>query len=72
LRDQPEWTLDRIRSAMEGEDNRRVNLSQPIPVCIVYTTASAREDGEVYFYPDIYGLDTALDRLIRKGYPYPK
>ena len=73
LRDQPAWTVERIRAAMEdGEDNRRVNLSRPVPVCIVYTTAITRENGEVYFYSDIYGLDKELDRLLRKGYPYRK
>ena len=72
MRDQPEWTVDRIRAAMEGDDNTRVNLLAPIPVYIVYTTASAREDGDVHFYTDIYGLDAKLDQLLRKGYPYPK
>jgi L,D-transpeptidase YcbB len=73
LRDQPEWTVERIRAAMtEGDDNTRVNLTRPIPVCIVYATAFAREDGNVYFYPDIYSLDDELDHLLRKGYPYPK
>ena len=73
LRDQPDWTVERIRTAMDdGDDNTRVNLSHPVPVCIVYTTALARENGEVYFYPDIYGLDAELDRLLTKGSPYPK
>jgi murein L,D-transpeptidase YcbB/YkuD len=72
LRDQPEWTVERIRAAMAGDDNTRVNLSRPVPVCIVYSTASADEGGEVYFYSDIYGLDTELDQLLRKGYPYPR
>jgi murein L,D-transpeptidase YcbB/YkuD len=72
LRDQPEWTVERIRAAMDGEDNTRVNLLRPIPVCIVYTTAVTSENGEVYFYSDIYGLDKTLDQLLRKGYPYPK
>ena len=72
LRDRPEWTVERIRAAMDGPDNTRVNLSRPVPVCIVYTTAIARQNGEVYFYSDIYGLDTKLDQLLRKGYPYPK
>jgi murein L,D-transpeptidase YcbB/YkuD len=73
LRDQPEWTVERIRAAMmDGDDNTRVNLSRPVPVCIVYSTALARENGEVYFYSDIYSLDAALDQLLRKGYPYPK
>jgi murein L,D-transpeptidase YcbB/YkuD len=72
LRDQPEWTAARIRASMEGDDNRRVELSGPVPVCIVYTTAITRENGDVHFYPDIYGLDTKLDELLRNGYPYPK
>ena len=72
LRDQPEWTVERIRAAMAGDDNTRVNLSRPVPVCIVYSTAGTDEAGEVYFYSDIYGLDTELDRLLRKGYPYPR
>jgi L,D-transpeptidase YcbB len=72
LRDQPQWTVERVRAAMEGEDNMRVNLSRPVPVCIVYATAVARETGEVYFYPDIYALDKELDGLLAQGYPYPR
>ncbi|OGF22916.1 MAG: hypothetical protein A2V63_09555 [Candidatus Eisenbacteria bacterium RBG_19FT_COMBO_70_11] len=72
LRDQPQWTVERIRAAMDGDDNTRVNLSGPVPVCIVYSTAMMSENGEVYFYPDIYRLDTKLDQMLIKGYPYPK
>jgi murein L,D-transpeptidase YcbB/YkuD len=72
LRDQPLWTVERVRAAMKGEDDMRVNLSRPVPVCIVYATAIARETGEVYFYPDIYALDKELDGLLAQGYPYPK
>jgi murein L,D-transpeptidase YcbB/YkuD len=43
-----------------------------VPVCIVYSTAVTRENGDVYFYSDIYDLDAELDRLLGKGYPYPK
>jgi murein L,D-transpeptidase YcbB/YkuD len=71
LRDQPEWTVERIREAMNGDDNKRVNLKRPVPVCIVYATAIALESGDVLFYPDIYGLDRELDRLLQAGYPYP-
>lgn len=72
LRDQSEWTVERIRAAMDGKDNTRVDLSRPVPVCIVYATAIARENGDIYFYSDIYGLDRELDRLLEKGYPYPQ
>ena len=71
LRDQPEWSPEKIEAAMHGEDNHRVNLTSPIPVYIVYMTAVARESGEVNFYSDVYGMDRELDRLLRAGYPYP-
>src|SRR4029453_10523856 len=72
LRDQPQWTIESIRAAMDGDDNRRVDLLRPVPVCIVYTTAAALENGDVHFYSDIYGLDEQLDELLRRGYPYSR
>lgn len=72
LQHQPEWTTERVREAMDSEDNLRVNLARPVPVYIVYATAVARDNGEVYFYSDLYGLDHLLDGLLKVGYPYPK
>jgi L,D-transpeptidase YcbB len=72
LRDRPGWTPERIRAAMDSGDNRKVSLPRPVPVYIVYETAITHEDGGVYFYADIYGLDEKLDQLLRRGYPYPK
>ena len=70
LRDQPEWTLGRIREAENGENSRQVNLAKPIPVLIVYGTAVVREDGEVCFFEDLYKHDAALEEVLDKGYPY--
>ncbi|MEO8635555.1 MAG: L,D-transpeptidase family protein [Gemmatimonadales bacterium] len=72
LHDQPDWTDERIRAAMTAEVAQRVDLTHPIPVFIIYSTAVARENGDLFFYPDIYGHDRTLDRLLRKGYPYPR
>jgi L,D-transpeptidase YcbB len=72
LRDKPEWTLERVRAAMEtGKDNVQVNLTNPVPVLILYGTAVVEEDNEVYFFDDIYGHDTALEKVLAQGYPYP-
>jgi murein L,D-transpeptidase YcbB/YkuD len=60
LRNQPEWTPDRIADAMNGEKTIPVNLDQPIPVLIVYATAVVLKSGEVRFFEDIYGLDAQL------------
>jgi len=70
LRDQPGWTEEKIREAMNAGEPVRVNLRTPVPVFIVYATAIARENGDVYFYPDVYGHDAALTRALAGGYPY--
>ncbi len=71
LRDNPDWTPDRIREAMNGTATQQVNLAQPIPVFIVYATVVVPEDGVIHFYDDIYGHDYALEKGLAKGYPYP-
>jgi L,D-transpeptidase YcbB len=70
LQSKPEWTPERIQAAMNGEKSVQVNLSSPIPVLILYTTARVDEDGHVDFYDDIYGHDTRLAQALAKGYPY--
>jgi murein L,D-transpeptidase YcbB/YkuD len=65
LRDDPSWTRDRIVEAMNGTRPMQVNLKQPIRVFIVYGTAIADEQGQVFFLPDIYGHDARLAELLR-------
>ena len=71
LRDKPEWTLDRIKEVMNGNETLQVNLAKPIPVVILYSTAVVEPDGEVRFFRDIYNYDLKLDQDLAKGYPFP-
>ena len=71
LRDNPGWTLERIRAAMNGDKTEQVNLTHPIPVLILYATVIVSEDGIVHFYDDIYGHDATLEQALGHGYPYP-
>ncbi|HEX8153620.1 MAG TPA: L,D-transpeptidase family protein, partial [Thermoanaerobaculia bacterium] len=72
LRDQPEWTPEKIRAAMNGgTDNAHVILKRAVPVFIIYATAAAQEDGRVLFFEDIYGHDEVLENALAAGYPYP-
>lgn len=64
LANQPDWDADRIREVMRGDTRRRVNLSRPVPVYILYWTARAREDGTAQFYKDIYGYDGKLSEAL--------
>jgi len=71
LRDTPGWNAERIHAAMNGSAPEQVKLAHPIPVFILYGTVVVLEDGVVHFYDDIYGHDTALEKALAKGYPYP-
>jgi L,D-transpeptidase YcbB len=72
LQGQPKWTLDAVKAAMQsGPDNQQVNLDKPVPVVIIYLTAVVEENGEVYFFDDIYAHDRSLNDVLAKGPPYP-
>ena len=71
LRDDPEWTRERIDAAMQGERPTRVNLKEPLRVVLFYVTVHVDSEGVVHFADDIYGLDATLDQALRQGYPYP-
>jgi murein L,D-transpeptidase YcbB/YkuD len=61
LRDQPEWTPERIREAMHAGKEKTVLLKEPLPVHIVYFTASVEDSGALRLEKDIYGRDSARD-----------
>jgi murein L,D-transpeptidase YcbB/YkuD len=63
------WTAEEIGLAMKGEPNRRVRLSKPIQVMILYGTVMAMESGQVRFFEDIYGYDEKLEELLRTRNP---
>jgi murein L,D-transpeptidase YcbB/YkuD len=70
LQDEPGWSLDRVREAMEhGKDNVQVPLKTPIPVLILYGTALVEPNGEVHFFRDIYGHDRVLEKALRAARP---
>jgi len=57
LRDQPEWTPERIRAAMHAGEERLVKLRGPVPVYLGYWTAAVTPEG-VQFLDDVYGIDS--------------
>jgi L,D-transpeptidase YcbB len=69
LKDDAQWTPDRILSAMIGTQTFSVRLARPIQVLLFYTTAVVMpEDGTIHFAEDIYGHDARLDKaLVRRG-----
>ncbi|HMD42848.1 MAG TPA: L,D-transpeptidase family protein [Candidatus Acidoferrum sp.] len=68
LRNNPGWTRERIDAAFKAQKEQQVNLTNVIPVLIVYGTAVVPEDGRAKFLEDIYGLDKKLEKLIAEAY----
>ncbi|MEP6962304.1 MAG: L,D-transpeptidase family protein [Acidobacteriota bacterium] len=67
LRDQPEWTRERIAEALKDTDTQRANLKTPIPVYMLYHTVTVGDDGEVHFWRDIYKEDAELAARMMAG-----
>jgi murein L,D-transpeptidase YcbB/YkuD len=64
LRDQPEWTEERIRAAMADGTSRTLRVAQPLPVLVAYGTALVRQ-GRPHFFADLYGHDRLLAQALR-------
>ena len=64
LRGQAGWSRDRVVEAMHGTEPIAVKVKCPIQVVTTYSTAVVVENGDVHFFPDIYGEDTALEKQL--------
>jgi murein L,D-transpeptidase YcbB/YkuD len=60
LRNQPEWTPEKINEAMNSGKEKFVKVKDPIPVVITYYTAWVDDNGQLNFRNDIYGHDARL------------
>ena len=60
LRDQPEWTPEKIEEAMNSGKEKFVKVKERIPVLITYYTAWVDDNGRLNFREDIYGHDGDL------------
>jgi murein L,D-transpeptidase YcbB/YkuD len=72
LQGQGDWDEDKVQEAMnDGPDNKTVSLKTPLPIVIFYLTAVVAEEGQTYFFDDIYGYDAEMQKVFAKGPPYP-
>ena len=60
LRNNPEWTPEKIQAAMNAGTEKYVKLEKPVPVIITYYTAWVDERGRLNFRDDIYKHDEQL------------
>jgi L,D-transpeptidase YcbB len=60
LKNNPEWTPEKINAAMNAGTERYVKLKDPVPVMITYYTAWVDENGRLNFRDDVYDHDSKL------------
>jgi murein L,D-transpeptidase YcbB/YkuD len=66
LRDNPDWTREKLLAAINSGKTRVINLRTPLNVHLIYWTAWLAEDGKVQFRQDIYLRDAALFRALEE------
>lgn len=67
LRNDPEWTAERIDEAMNSGKEKYVKLKNPVPVFISYYTAWVDNNGQLNFREDIYNHDSDLRKKMFVG-----
>lgn len=60
LHDQPEWTAEKIDSAMNSGKEKYVRVKNPVPVMITYYTTWVGADGQLHVVEDIYDHDRTI------------
>jgi murein L,D-transpeptidase YcbB/YkuD len=65
LEDSPQWTNEKIDSAMNSRKEKFVVVKDPVPVIITYFTAWT-EGGKLYFASDVYGHDAVFKQKLFK------
>ncbi|MFC1740820.1 L,D-transpeptidase family protein, partial [Pseudomonadota bacterium] len=57
LLDEPGYKRSELEAVVASRETQRISLEKPIPVIIIYLTASVDGDGNVLFYRDVYSRD---------------
>jgi murein L,D-transpeptidase YcbB/YkuD len=56
------WTPEEVKKELKPGKEKWVNLSNKVPVFIVYFTAWVENDGQLHFREDVYKRDEYLQR----------
>jgi len=66
LKNDSNWTPEKINAAMHAGVERYVTLKDPVPVYIGYMTAFVDNEGRINLRDDVYNRDGPLERAIMK------
>lgn len=70
LNDPDQWSLEKIRSAVDTQKTRTVTLPAPVPVLLYYWTAQGQADGSVHFKNDVYRRDPAVLKALDSKFKF--
>lgn len=54
------WNVETLEEAIATGETRTIDLARPVPVLVLYWTASADLHGDLHFYGDPYDRDAAV------------
>lgn len=54
------WSSDKVRSFVPGGRTADITLEKPVPVHLVYFTASVDDAGALHTHGDLYGMDSRV------------
>lgn len=60
LGDPLRWNRETLQAAIDAGATRTIPLPKPVPVFVLYWTASVDLHHELHFYPDVYDRDAAV------------
>ncbi len=64
LKEDDEWSEEKIHEAMKGKEESVCVLKNKIPVHMVYFTAFVDDNDNINFYEDVYERDSQLTKLM--------
>lgn len=64
LKNDPNWTFEKIETAMQSGVEKWYSLPKKIPVYIGYFTAWVTKEGVIHFYEDVYQRDERLAAML--------
>jgi murein L,D-transpeptidase YcbB/YkuD len=69
LMDDPEvWNMEKINEILESGETTKIDLPKPINIYLVYLTAVADKENNLYFFKDVYKRDEAVSSELNKPF----
>lgn len=69
LMDDPEtWNMDKVNEILKSGETTTIKLPKPVNIYLVYLTAVADRENNLYFFKDVYKRDDAVARELEKPF----